>query len=61
MADLIIGIGLVLVVEGLIWALFPFLAINLLEMAKQTPESQLRLAGTLSVLMGVILVWLVRG
>lgn len=61
MNDLLIGLGLVLVFEGLIWALIPSSAINLLEAAKQTPEPMLRAFGLLAVALGVVVVWFVRG
>jgi uncharacterized protein len=61
MTDLIVGIGLVLVVEGLIWALAPSLAVRMLEAAVSTPQQSLRIAGTSAVAAGVLLVWLVRG
>ena len=38
MSDLIVGVGLVLVIEGLLWALAPQLATRLLAAAAATPE-----------------------
>ena len=61
MADLFVGVGLVLVIEGLLWALVPNLAIRLLEAAAAVPENTVRTAGWGSVLMGLALVWLIRG
>ena len=61
MDDLAVAIGLVLVIEGLLWALIPGLGRKLLEAASETPESSLRLAGTAAVAAGVLIVWLVRG
>jgi uncharacterized protein len=61
MSDLIVGVGLVLVFEGLLWALAPDLARRLLEMANQTPPAALRTSGWVAVAAGVVLVWLVRG
>jgi uncharacterized protein len=61
MSDLIVAFGLVLVIEGLLWSLFPGLGRKLLEVSAAAPESSLRLAGTLAVAAGVALVWLVRG
>jgi uncharacterized protein YjeT (DUF2065 family) len=60
MTDLIIGIGLVLVIEGLLWALAPGFALRLLQLAAATPEQQLRTGGAVAVAAGVLLVWLVR-
>lgn len=61
MSDLIVAIGLVLVIEGLLWSLFPGLGRKLLETSAGTPESSLRTAGTVAVALGVAVVWLVRG
>lgn len=61
MSDLIVGIGLVFVVEGLLWALFPHMAMRMLEAAAMTPEQALRLGGIIAVAIGVAIVWLVRG
>lgn len=61
MDDLAVAIGLVLVIEGLLWALAPRLGRRLLEAASETPESSLRLAGAVAVATGVFIVWVVRG
>lgn len=60
MNDLIIGIGLVLVIEGLLWALAPGFGLRMLKLAAATPEQQLRTGGAVAVAAGVLLVWLVR-
>lgn len=61
MSDLVVGLGLVLVIEGLLWALVPNLATRLLEAAASVPQNILRLAGWGSVLAGLALVWIIRG
>ena len=61
MSDLIVGLGLVLVVEGLLWAAFPSAGRRMLEIASQTPEHSLRIGGAVAMLLGVAAVWLVRG
>lgn len=61
MSDLVVGIGLVLVIEGLVWALAPGTGIRLLVAAASTPQPALRLSGLLAVATGVAIVWLVRG
>lgn len=61
MSDLVVGFGLVLVIEGLLWALAPRLGGRLLEVMAQTPESSVRTAGAVSIAIGVFIVWLVRG
>ena len=61
MSDLLVAFGLVLVIEGLLWSLWPGLGRKLLEIASETPETSLRTAGAVAVAAGVLLVWLVRG
>lgn len=61
MDDLAVAIGLVLVIEGLLWALAPRFGRKLLAATAEVPESSLRLAGALAVAAGVFLVWMIRG
>lgn len=61
MADLIVGLGVALVIEGLLWAIFPGYALKLIEMAARTPQESLRWAGLAAMAAGVLVVWLVRG
>ncbi len=61
MDDLAVAIGLVLVIEGLLWALAPRVGRKLLAATADVPESSLRLAGAFAVAAGVFLVWMIRG
>lgn len=61
MSDLVVAIGLVLVIEGVLWAMLPRTARQTLLAMAQTPEPVLRAAGAAAVAAGVLLVWLVRG
>lgn len=61
MTDLIAAIGLVFVIEGLLWALFPNYLPRLLDAASQMNEQGLRTAGLVSIAIGVVIVWIVRG
>ena len=61
MSDLAVAFGLVLVIEGSLWALAPRLGRKLLEATAEVPETSLRLAGTLAVAAGVLLIWIMRG
>ena len=61
MGDFAVGIGLVLVIEGLIWALAPGTGLKLLVAAASTPQPALRMVGLAAVATGVAVVWLVRG
>ena len=61
MRDLAVALGLVLVIEGLLWALAPRFGRKVLAATQDVPESSLRLTGTVAVAVGVVIVWLVRG
>ena len=61
MSDLIAALGLVLVIEGLLYALAPATARRVAEAARTVSHEALRLAGVLAVAAGVLIVWLVRG
>ena len=56
MSDLAVAIGLVLVIEGLLWALAPDFGRRMLEAAAQMPETSLRTAGATAVAAGVLIV-----
>ena len=60
MDDFVAALGLVLVIEGLLWALAPHLGLRMLAMAAQMPETSLRTSGVVAVAAGVVIVWLVR-
>lgn len=61
MLDLVAALGLVLVLEGLLWALAPDLARRMLEAMAATPDRQLAAAGWMAVAAGALIVWLTRG
>jgi uncharacterized protein YjeT (DUF2065 family) len=56
-----VAIGLVLVIEGLVFAGFPAAAKRLAASAVESPETSLRIAGIASAVIGLLLIWLVRG
>ena len=61
MSDFVVAIGLVLAIEGLVFAAFPGAAKRLAASALDTPDGSLRIAGVVSAILGVLIVWLVRG
>ena len=61
MSDLVVGLGVALVAEGLLWALAPHLGVKILHAAAMTPAERLRASGWVAVAAGAFLVWLVRG
>lgn len=61
MSDFIVAIGLVLAIEGLVFAAFPVAAKRLAANALETPDVLLRIAGVVSASVGVLIVWMIRG
>jgi uncharacterized protein YjeT (DUF2065 family) len=61
MSDFLVAIGLVLVIEGLLFAAFPGVAKRLAANALESPESSLRIAGVVSAVLGIVAIWFVRG
>jgi uncharacterized protein len=61
MSDFIVAIGLVLAIEGLLYAAFPQAAKRIAANALATPDGTLRIAGVAFAILGVMLVWLMRG
>jgi uncharacterized protein YjeT (DUF2065 family) len=59
--DFLAAIGLVLVVEGLVYGGFPGLAKRLAGEVLSMPENVLRIVGLAAIAIGVGIVWLVRG
>ncbi|MGR3322468.1 MAG: DUF2065 domain-containing protein [Pseudooceanicola sp.] len=55
-----LALGLVLIVEGLAYALAPSLIERLLEMMRMVPEDQRRLAGLTAIAVGLLLVWVAK-
>jgi len=58
--DFLDALGLVLVLEGVLYGLLPNFAKKLADQVKTVPEPTLRIAGLVSVAAGVGIVWLVR-
>ncbi|RWE70408.1 DUF2065 family protein [Mesorhizobium sp.] len=61
MQDFLAAIGLVLVIEGLVYGGFPALARKLAAEVLSMPENVLRVGGLVAIAVGVGIVWLVRG
>ena len=60
MSDFLAALGLVFVIEGLIFAAFPDAAKKAMASVLQTQDMSLRLIGVGSAIVGLALVWLVR-
>ncbi len=61
MSDFIVAVGLVLAIEGLIYAAFPQAAKRMAANAAAAADGSLRIAGVVAAILGVLLVWLMRG
>jgi len=61
MHDFLAAIGLFFAIEGIIFAAFPLAAKRAIAAALDMPDGRLRIAGLVSALIGVLIVWLVRG
>jgi len=61
MSDLLAALGLVLAVEGLLFAAFPEATRRAMIDAAQSPTERMRLVGIASAILGVLLLWLARG
>ena len=56
---LFLAIGLVLALEGALYALFPTLLRTMLKQLEQVTDSQLRVGGLMALTLGLLLVWLI--
>lgn len=61
MYDLIVALGLVLVIEGLMLAALPGAVRNAAEAIGELPDAPLRIAGIGGAVLGLIIIWLIRG
>jgi uncharacterized protein YjeT (DUF2065 family) len=61
MSDFIVALGLVFVIEGLAFSAFPAVAKRAMESVQQSPDSTLRTVGIVSAILGIVLIWAVRG
>jgi uncharacterized protein YjeT (DUF2065 family) len=57
-STILLALGLVMIVEGLAYALAPSLIERMLEMLQTLPEQAVRQIGLLIVVTGFMLVWL---
>ena len=61
MEDLLAALGLAMVIEGVVYALFPDGMRRMVVQVLAQPTSAVRLAGVVLAVLGVGVVWLVRG
>ena len=57
MKEFIIAIGLLLFIEGMLYALFPSKMKNMLKIIEKLGINQLRISGLLFAVIGFIIIW----
>ena len=60
MSDFLAALGLVFVIEGLLFAAFPAHAKRAMASVLETPENSLRVIGLVCAIVGLAVVWFVR-
>ncbi len=60
MTEFIVALGLVFVIEGLVFAAFPGAAKRATLAVQESPESTLRVVGLASAVLGVLMIWVMR-
>ena len=60
MKELFIAIGLLLFIEGILYALFPSKMKNMLKKMEMIKDSQLRSAGLIFALIGFVIIWYIK-
>ena len=60
MKELIIAIGLLLFIEGGLYALFPSKMKNMLKKMETIKDSQLRVGGLFFAIIGFIIIWSIK-
>ena len=60
MRELIIAIGLLLFIEGMLYALFPSKMKNMLKKIDTIKDSQLRTGGLFFAIIGFLIIWYLK-
>ncbi len=61
MSDFLTAVGLLFVIEGVLYAAFPEGMQRMMQQALGLAPSVLRIGGVVAMIFGVLVVWLVRG
>ena len=61
MSDFLVAIGLVLVIEGAIYAIAPDRMKTMMRQVMDVPDQTLRTVGLIAAAIGVAMVWMIRG
>ena len=60
LADFLIGVGVLFVLEGLMFAASPAWMRRAMKSALATPDNILRIVGIVSAVVGLVVIWFVR-
>ena len=60
MKELITALGLLLFIEGLLFAIFPTRIKNMLKNLEKIPETKLRSVGIFFLILGFLIVWYIK-
>jgi len=61
MLDFLVALGLVFAIEGLLFAAFPGVTRRAMSHVMEAPDATLRVVGIVSAVIGIALIWFVRG
>jgi uncharacterized protein YjeT (DUF2065 family) len=59
--DLVVALGLVAVIEGVLYAAAPSAMKRMLRQVESMPEQSMRIGGLVAMAVGVAVIWAVRG
>jgi uncharacterized protein YjeT (DUF2065 family) len=60
MSEFVVALGLMFVIEGLVFAAFPGAAKRATLAVHESPEGALRLIGIVSAMLGLLIIWAMR-
>ena len=61
MTELFVAVGLAIAIEGFVYALFPNAMKRMMVQILEQPPEKIRSAGLTAAVIGVGLIWLIRG
>ena len=61
MSELVTALALAIAIEGILYALFPDGMKRMMASVLEMPSSNLRAVGLMAAVLGVSLVWMIRG
>jgi len=61
MSELVTALALAIAIEGILYALFPDSMKRMMASVLEMPSSNLRVVGLIAAVLGVSLIWVIRG